>query len=731
MTTLNLIKNENHEYTCGDIGISADEWYALLNKTSYDTVNVLICFLREEDNCSACGLLSDKYGQAANYYNKKTVTFAQFAQKELNRFKVVSSDSSKDTFWSIPMEKGWYKGKQFIWKLRPELVEALRRFLMHKLISDYRAIHKKEAFGGQEELYKWELINKDQDADALTIVKSLKGNSVVDNARVDGVFLKLLETKPNELEQGVNALFDESIPLDNRVAKYKEDMRSVCPSDWKNRADDERTASSLLTCKYPDKYIFYKDEIYRNTCDYFGYPYHKTASKKFSHFLEFMNQMVSSYGTEIQNIMLNEIKDFEIKPESLAIQTLFWCMRERIRKEIDNTLIKPTMKQSKYNHIVKLWQERKNLVLFGAPGTGKTYDIPEYVVRLCNPSFYADDASREEIIAEYKRLKNDKRVMFTTFHQSMDYEDWIEGLRPVVDEGQVTYSEEPGIFKRLCDEATKPIITDKSTGISSDAVIWKVSLAGTGDNPVRYDCMKNNYIRIGWDDYGPEISDQTDWNIHNGTGKQILDAFINKMKEGDIVMSCYSNKTIDAIGVVVGDYEWMDHFYDYKRVRKVNWLVKGINEDVYEINGKKLLTTGTLYRLNSITLDDVKALLEKHKQPQSMEKNNQPYVMVIDELNRGNVSKIFGELITLLETDKRRGAINEESCVLPYSKSVFQISENVYIIATMNTADRSLGTLDYAIRRRFAFVPCRPYQPEGVLFDADSFAKVSSLFISN
>lgn len=567
MKTLNLIQNENHEYTCGDIGISADEWYALLNKTSYDTVNVLICFLREEDNCSACGTLSGKYGSDANYFSNKTRGFAQFVQKELNRFKVVSEEDLKDTYWSIPMEKGWYNKKKFIWKLRPELVEGLQRFLMHKLISTYRAIHEKEAFGGQLELYKWELINKDQGADALTIVKSLKGNSVVDNARVDGVFLKLLETKPNELEQCVNALFDESRPLDNRVAKYKEDMRSICPSDWKNRADDERTASSLLTCKYPDKYIFYKDEIYRNTCDYFGYPYHKTAGKKFSHFIELMNQMVSSYGTEIQNIMLNEIKDFEIKPESLAIQTLFWCMRERIRKEIDNTLNKPTMKQSKYNHIVTLWQERKNLVLFGAPGTGKTYDIPEYVVRLCNPSFNADDASREEIIAEYKLLKNDKRVMFTTFHQSMDYEDWIEGLRPVVDEGQVTYSVELGIFKRLCDEADKD--------------------------------------------------------------------------------------------------------------------------------------------------------------------NTQPYVMVIDELNRGNVSKIFGELITLLETDKRRGAINEESCVLPYSKSVFQIPENVYIIATMNTADRSLGTLDYAIRRRFAFVPCRPYQPEGVQFDTDSFAKVSSLFISN
>ena len=114
-------------------------------------------------------------------------------------------------------------------------------------------------------------------------------------------------------------------------------------------------------------------------------------------------------------------------------------------------------------------------------------------------------------------------------------------------------------------------------GIADNAVVWKVSLAGTGDNDVRRECMENSHIRIGWDDYGPVISDETDWSIYNGEGKQILDAYINKMKIGDIVMSCYSSQTIDAIGVVVGDYEFEDKFPNYKRVRRVNWLVKNIN----------------------------------------------------------------------------------------------------------------------------------------------------------
>ena len=208
------------------------------------------------------------------------------------------------------------------------------------------------------------------------------------------------------------------------------------------------------------------------------------------------------------------------------------------------------------------------------------------------------------------------------------------------------------------------------------------------------------------------------------------------MKVGDIVMSCFSSQTIDAIGVVVGDYEYDDTLPNYKRVRKVNWLIKGINENIVNMNDGKTMTLGTVYRLNSISLDNVKSILEKYKTPTTMEENNQPYVMVIDELNRGNVSKIFGELITLLEPDKRKGKINAESVILPYSKKVFQVPNNVYIIATMNTADRSLGVLDYAIRRRFAFIAEKPYdlsyENEDIKgFDSELFKKVGELFISN
>lgn len=388
--------------------------------------------------------------------------------------------------------------------------------------------------------------------------------------------------------------------------------------------------------------------------------------------------------------------------------------------------------QTRYDDIVGIWRRRKNIVLHSAPGTGKTYDVPELAVRLCDPRFMSNRRSREEIVNRYNQLKDDGRLMFTTFHQSLDYEDWIEGLRPVVNEAsQVTYEIENGVFKRLCEAAERSKLEGNQYGITSKSDVWKVSLKRTGDNDVRKDCMENDYIRIGWDEYGDEISDETDDSSRNDKGKQILNAYINKMKVGDIVMSCYSSKEIDAIGVITGEYRYDESLSAYKRIRPVHWLIKGKRENIVERNGGKEMVESTVYRLRSISLEDVETILEKYGVFIEQKEDDKPYVMVIDELNRGNVSKVFGELITLLEADKRKGSKNEESVKLPYSKKTFHVPDNVYLIATMNTADRSLGSLDYAIRRRFAFISERPIGLEDDRFNAELFEKVSRLFVKN
>lgn len=729
--TLYKTINTNGEYSCGDIDVTTEEWLDLLNdENSKPYHEALLCFLRQKEHKATCVKVSQVYGKPAQYYNSKVYNFSKWVQKRLNRFSVKDADD-KDTYWCITMQKGWDTKQGFQWQLRDELVETLRIYLMKALIDVFR---NGKPFNGYYEEYKWDLLDRSVGKDVLAVFDGLRGENVIDNPRTDTVIKYLVDNKADKTRVCCQHLIDESVPLNDRLAAFKSEIKALCPSKWKNTANDERTASGLLTCVYPETYTFYKDEIYQNICDYFGYTSRK-AGKKYEHFLELVNGFVKSYGEEIQQIMLNEIKGFKNKPLNLAVQTLFWCMKDYMKEELKNKMTTETNNSSKgtwYDDVVRIWERRKNIVLYGAPGTGKTYDVPELAVRLCDPAFMATEPSREEIVSRYNQLKTEKRIAFTTFHQSLDYEDWIEGLRPVVNENsQVTYEIESGIFKKLCEEAERPVVKDKQVGIADNAVVWKVSLAGTGDNDVRRECMENSHIRIGWDGYGPVISDETDWSVYNGEGKQILDAYINKMKIGDIVMSCYSSQTIDAIGVVVGDYEFEDKFPNYKRVRRVNWLVKNINENIVEMNDGKTMTLGTVYRLNSITLDNVKSILEKYDTSSKMEENDKAYVMVIDELNRGNVSKVFGELITLLEADKRKGRINAESVVLPYSKKAFHIPNNVYLIATMNTADRSLGSLDYAIRRRFAFIAEKPFGLEVEGFNEDLFEKVSSLFVKN
>ena len=360
-----------------------------------------------------------------------------------------------------------------------------------------------------------------------------------------------------------------------------------------------------------------------------------------------------------------------------------------------------------------------NTILYGPPGTGKTYHTVIYAVAIIENKELATVAEEaySAVLARYKEYRAQGRIEFTTFHQSYGYEEFIEGIRPTVvddgdqeESGNIQYSVQPGVFKKFCEKADRPISVHSSTtdfGINEDATIWKVSLWSTGDNEVRTECLKNGHIRIGWDQYGKDITDETDFSVDGG--RVVLNAFMNKMQIGDIVLSCYSASTIDAIGVVTGEYEWHDEYYELKRLRKVNWIVKNIRENIMAINGGTAMTLASVYRLSNIAISDVYKLIEKHKPatllPASQKEN---YVFIIDEINRGNISKIFGELITLIEETKRVGKEEEATAILPYSQKSFGVPKNVYIIGTMNTADRSIATIDTALRRRFFFKEMMP-----------------------
>lgn len=353
-----------------------------------------------------------------------------------------------------------------------------------------------------------------------------------------------------------------------------------------------------------------------------------------------------------------------------------------------------------------------NQILYGPPGTGKTYNTVIKAMEIINDEKYdfVDNNQYENLKNKFDELKQQGRIEFVTFHQSYSYEEFVEGIKPDIESGELKYKLEDGIFKNICEKASTLIIEDanNNAGINSNPKIWKVSLMKTGENEIRKDCMKNSRIRIGFDKYGEDISDET---VFDDGGSRVLSAFINKMEIGDIVLSCYSEKTIDAIGVITSEYKWDDNLPKYKRYREVKWLVKGLNYNILEINSGAKFTLGTVYQLNNISIKDVLDIVNQNNGKQSYKTNELPHILIIDEINRGDVSKIFGELITLIEEDKRIGKKHQMTVTLPYSRKPFGVPNNLYIIGTMNTADRSIALLDTALRRRFDFEEMMP-KPE-------------------
>ena len=375
--------------------------------------------------------------------------------------------------------------------------------------------------------------------------------------------------------------------------------------------------------------------------------------------------------------------------------------------------VTPDVVEEEASEITQKTDVAKNTILYGPPGTGKTYNTVIYAVAIIENKLL-DDVKKESysgVLERYNQYKADGFIEFTTFHQSYGYEEFIEGIKPVMDntddQTDIQYQISSGLFKSFCDKAGHPVLRQEKSdiGINTSPTIWKVSLEGTGDNPTRKECMENGHIRIGYDSYGKEITSET--SFVNG-GKNVINAFVSKMKTGDIVLSCYSSTTIDAVGIVTGDYEWHDEYEHYKRLRKVNWVVKGIREDITGINDGSTLTLSSVYKLNIALADVMDIIARKAPESTNVEDKKKNYVFVIDEINRGNISKIFGELITLIESSKRIGQAEEMRARLPYSRQMFGVPDNVYIIGTMNTADRSIATIDTALRRRFRFKEMLP-----------------------
>ncbi len=381
-----------------------------------------------------------------------------------------------------------------------------------------------------------------------------------------------------------------------------------------------------------------------------------------------------------------------------------WKLREELRDALEDMDLSEIELNSKNTDNREF---DKNMILYGPPGTGKTYNTAIYAVAICDGKSIDELTDYDAVMARYNELKTQRRIAFTTFHQSYGYEEFIEGIKPIVDKESenVGYTIEAGVFKKFCTDAGKKNVTVSDAEVRKDAKVWNILLDGTGVSELKKRCFEENTIRIGWDESPEYISE--DIADLSDKSKKILINFQDEMKIGDIVVIQRSKTSIDAIAIVTGEYEYDKNDNPWPRKRTVNWLIKGEEIDIFYLNGGVQLDRKSVYPLDRIQPEKILSLVKKKEQI-TIENENRPFVFIIDEINRGNISKIFGELITLIENTKREGMLEAASAILPYSGEEFSVPNNVYILATMNTADRSIALMDTALRRRFKFEEMMP-----------------------
>lgn len=427
-----------------------------------------------------------------------------------------------------------------------------------------------------------------------------------------------------------------------------------------------------------------------------------------------------------------------------------------------------------------------NLILYGPPGTGKTYNTVNEALDIIQPKWREDFISqqnspegikdeRDYALYLFNKYKEEGRIVFTTFHQSLSYEEFIEGIKPIPPQNQeqslniemqhfgksgstrpfgdgktiveglnlMTYEVKPGIFKQLCADArphfsTKILNQNISTIDFTKTRIFKMSLGQKGapktEGLFNY-CIENNCLALGWgDDIDfSECTEKKDFKkLYPSWGSQAVEIFKIWMRNDDVVLISDGSKYIKAIARIKGEYKYDEDGYEnIHQFRDVEWLYVGDNLPIKNFYDKTF-SQQTIYGFyngskegkNDYNGNFNTEKLNEYIVGSNSETETKPYVLIIDEINRGNVSQIFGELITLIEEDKRTTKWDKDqkqyidnpekiTVKLPYSpdEDPFGVPGNLYIIGTMNTADRSVEALDTALRRRFDFKEMMP-KPE-------------------
>ena len=790
--TINLMSREDGYSSC-DVEISKEQWFELLQDSAIvgKAMDALLKFFRSSEHKSTCkGVTEEGSPQSAN---AMITAFAKRVGKKLN-INVIGSDG-KQTFWPIPMKEGrLLSDGHYEWTLRDELAEAIKDWLILDLLKRYKEAYLSVPLDnkGADELYKWQLITDCVGKSELDIIQKFKSKNIVDVPRVNQVLTYLLKEKPQQLSDNFASLKNEDVLLVVRLSDFKNGMADLCGDKFNVKANDERTAAAFLTCWNPEKYTFYKDELYQNYCNYIGEQTQKTGSK-YPHYLQLIDSLVRvmHQDVELKDKYVTETNGL-VQSDLLIVQNILWQMKDMIinkeqysfwsggikwdqsetdklddfnnakcwkigweresntkgakqawqnikKVKVDDYLAfhgyggkndltiyqisrvvgkdeergevyfekiseagdelckgkAPKLKEggwfgtlfpitgddainkifgkyinnkknnmnSEVQKLTGIFRLKKNIILQGAPGTGKTYNTAALALAICGVTD-VDMNDHKAVMERYDKLQKEGRIGFVTFHQSMDYEDFVEGIKPKTENGMVSYEVEDGIFKTISAKAEENFEDSQKT----------VEIL-----------QKQKDIQERMIDFLSD-SQENATELKTKTGSKFI---IKEVTDKNIIIQIPENQVASQITLRMAELrELLENDVELHKVSDIKaYFHRQFNtqQDSY-----------TFILVNEIRKIKAKTVVIPKTELQT-------YVLIIDEINRGNVSKIFGELITLLEADKRIEGDHPIRVTLPYSKESFGVPSNLYIIGTMNTTDRSVGNIDYAVRRRFAF----------------------------